>query len=182
MGQHHRHSRTQKRPSVGCCTRDCRGSCEEAYQQIVQAPVKGKNSERPSLIRCPFVSGSRQLCHHQCIQTTGGKANGCSPQSCLRLPPSVAASAVHFVNFFPWEVEEHNTHHRAAPVIDPSEELIGVTSVFCVGTGCFARLHRERLPPKSIFCVPSLIGKYLLLSLFILFILFALYILYQLLT
>jgi hypothetical protein len=33
-------------------------------------------------------------------------------------------------NLFKEEVNEHNLHHRGAPVIDPSEELIGVTNVF----------------------------------------------------
>jgi hypothetical protein len=33
-------------------------------------------------------------------------------------------------NLFKEEVDEHNSHHCSAPVIDPSEELIGVTNVF----------------------------------------------------
>ena len=33
-------------------------------------------------------------------------------------------------NMFREEVEEHNSTHRHAPVVDPSEELIGVTNVF----------------------------------------------------
>ena len=37
--------------------------------------------------------------------------------------------------------------------------------IFCVGTNCFARLHRERRAPKSTFCFPSpsLTGTYLFL-------------------
>jgi hypothetical protein len=43
------------------------------------------------------------------------------------------------------EVEEHNTHHRAAPVIDPSEELIGVTNVFLR----WYKLFRQTTPGKT---------------------------------
>jgi hypothetical protein len=32
-------------------------------------------------------------------------------------------------NLFRQEVDEHNSHHRGAPVVDPSEELIPVTNV-----------------------------------------------------
>ena len=43
------------------------------------------------------------------------------------------------------EVEEHNTHHHAAPVIDPSEELIGVTNVFLR----WYKLFRQTTPAKT---------------------------------
>jgi hypothetical protein len=33
-------------------------------------------------------------------------------------------------NLFSEEVEEHNSSHPGAAVVDPAEELIGVTSVF----------------------------------------------------
>jgi hypothetical protein len=33
-------------------------------------------------------------------------------------------------NLFREEVEEHNSHHRCSPVVDPSEELIGLTNIF----------------------------------------------------
>jgi hypothetical protein len=51
-------------------------------------------------------------------------------------------------NLFREEVEEHNTHHRtaaAAPVIDPSEELIGVTNVFLR----WYKLFRQTTPAKT---------------------------------
>ena len=48
-------------------------------------------------------------------------------------------------NLFRGEVEEHNTHHRAAPVIDPSEELIGVTNVFLR----WYKLFRQTTPAKT---------------------------------
>jgi hypothetical protein len=48
-------------------------------------------------------------------------------------------------NLFRGEVEEHNTHHRAAPVIDPSEELIGVTNVFLR----WYKLFRQTTPGKT---------------------------------
>ena len=48
-------------------------------------------------------------------------------------------------NLFREEVEEHNTHHRAAPVIDPSEELIGVTNVFLR----WYKLFRQTTPGKT---------------------------------
>ena len=71
-------------------------------------------------------------------------------------------------------------HHRAAPVIDPSEELIGVANVFLR----WYKLFRQTTPGKTAAEINILrsLGKYLLLSLFISFTLFALCILYQLLT
>jgi len=33
-------------------------------------------------------------------------------------------------NLFREKVDEHNRHHRGSPVVDPSEELIGVTNLF----------------------------------------------------
>jgi hypothetical protein len=49
-------------------------------------------------------------------------------------------------------VEEHNSTHRGAHVVDPSEELIGVTNVF---------LRWYKLL-TSTFCEPSLIGTFVL--------------------
>jgi hypothetical protein len=48
-------------------------------------------------------------------------------------------------NLFREEVEEHNLHHRGDPVVDPSEELIGVTNVFLR----WYKLFRQTTPGKT---------------------------------
>ena len=48
-------------------------------------------------------------------------------------------------NMFREEVEEHNSTHRHAPVVDPSEELIGVTNVFLR----WYKLFRQTSPGKT---------------------------------
>ena len=48
-------------------------------------------------------------------------------------------------NLFVDEVEEHNRHKRGAPVIDPSEVLIGVTNMFL---GCYKQF-RMTTPGKT---------------------------------
>jgi hypothetical protein len=48
-------------------------------------------------------------------------------------------------NLFRDEVEEHNSHHRGNPVVDPSEELIGVTNVFLR----WYKLFRQTTPGKT---------------------------------
>jgi hypothetical protein len=48
-------------------------------------------------------------------------------------------------NLFREEVEEHNSHHRGSPVIDPSEELIGVTNVLL----CWYKLFCQTTPAKT---------------------------------
>ena len=53
-------------------------------------------------------------------------------------------------NLFREEVKEHNLHHRGSPVIDPSEELIGVTNVLLR----WYKLFRQTTPAKT----PSDIG------------------------
>ncbi len=50
-----------------------------------------------------------------------------------------------FSNLFRDEVEERNSHHRGAPVIDPSEVLIGVINV-CL---CWYTLFRMTMPGKT---------------------------------
>ncbi len=48
-------------------------------------------------------------------------------------------------NMFREEVEEHNSTHLGAPVVDPSEELIGVTNVFLR----WYKLFRQTTPGKT---------------------------------
>ena len=48
-------------------------------------------------------------------------------------------------NLFREEVEEHNSTHGGAPVVDPSEELIGVTNVFLR----WYKLFRQTTPGKT---------------------------------
>jgi hypothetical protein len=48
-------------------------------------------------------------------------------------------------NLFREEVDEHNSHHRGAPVIDPSEELIGVANIFLR----WYKLFRRTTPAKT---------------------------------
>ncbi len=49
-------------------------------------------------------------------------------------------------NLFCEEVEEHNSTHRGAAVVDPSEELIGVTNVFL---RWYYKLFRQTTPGKT---------------------------------
>ena len=49
-------------------------------------------------------------------------------------------------NLFREEVDEHNSHHRGAPVIDPSEELIGVANIFLR----WYKLFRRTTPAKTL--------------------------------
>jgi hypothetical protein len=60
----------------------------------------------------------------------GGEKQKAVCNTCACDTASEAASALHFSNLFREEVEEHNMHHRGNPVVDQSEELIGVTYVF----------------------------------------------------
>ncbi len=53
-------------------------------------------------------------------------------------------------NLFREEVEEHNSHNRRPAVVDPSEELIGVTNVLLR----WYKLFRQNTPAKT----PSDIG------------------------
>jgi hypothetical protein len=48
-------------------------------------------------------------------------------------------------NLFREEVDEQNSHHRGAPVVDPSEDLIGVTNVFLR----WYKLFRQTTPGKT---------------------------------
>jgi len=48
-------------------------------------------------------------------------------------------------NLFREEVEEHNSTHTGAAVVDPSEELIGVTNVFLH----WYKLFRQTTPGKT---------------------------------
>ncbi len=48
-------------------------------------------------------------------------------------------------NLFREDVEEHNSTHRGAAVVDPSEELIGVTNVFLR----WYKLFRQTTPGKT---------------------------------
>ena len=48
-------------------------------------------------------------------------------------------------NLFHNEVDEHNSHHRGNPVVDPSEELIGVANVFLR----WYKLFRQTTPGKT---------------------------------
>ena len=48
-------------------------------------------------------------------------------------------------NLFRNEVEEHNSHHPGNPVVDPSEELIGVTNIFLR----WYKLFRQTTPGKT---------------------------------
>ena len=61
-------------------------------------------------------------------------------------------------NLFRDEVEEHNSHHRCNPVVDPSEELIGVTNIFLR----WYKLFRQTTPGKTaaeIFTLRSLADR-----------------------
>jgi len=48
-------------------------------------------------------------------------------------------------NMFREEIDKHNSTHRHAPVVDPSEELIGVTNVFLR----WYKLFRQTTPGKT---------------------------------
>jgi hypothetical protein len=48
-------------------------------------------------------------------------------------------------NLFREEVEEHNLHNRGANVVDPAEELVGVTNVFLR----WYKLFRRTIPRKT---------------------------------
>jgi hypothetical protein len=48
-------------------------------------------------------------------------------------------------NMFREEIDKHNSTHRHAPVVDPSEELIGVTNVFLR----WYKLFRQTSPGKT---------------------------------
>ena len=48
-------------------------------------------------------------------------------------------------NLFRKEVDEHNSHLQGNPVVDPSEELIGVANVFL----CWYKLFRQTTPGKT---------------------------------
>ena len=48
-------------------------------------------------------------------------------------------------NLFRDEVDEHNSHHSSPPVIDPSEELIGVANYFLR----WYKLFRQTTPGKT---------------------------------
>jgi hypothetical protein len=48
-------------------------------------------------------------------------------------------------NLFRKEVDEHNSHHQGAPVIELSEDLIGVTNVFLQ----WYKLSRQTSPAKT---------------------------------
>jgi hypothetical protein len=57
-------------------------------------------------------------------------------------------------NLFREEVDEHNSHHRGAPVIDPSEELIGVANIFLR----WYKLIRRTTPAKTLRDIETLRG------------------------
>ena len=57
-------------------------------------------------------------------------------------------------NLFREEVDEHNSHHRGAPVIDPSEELIGVANIFLR----WYKLFRRTTPAKTLRDIDTLRG------------------------
>jgi hypothetical protein len=62
-------------------------------------------------------------------------------------------------NLFRKEVDEHNQHNRGHPVVDPSEELIGVTNVFLR----WYKLFRKTTPgktPTDIGTLQSLSNRY----------------------
>ena len=48
-------------------------------------------------------------------------------------------------NLFRDEVEEHNSHHPGNPVVDPSEELVGVANVFLR----WYKMFRQTTPGKT---------------------------------
>ncbi len=82
-------------------------------------------------------------------------------------------------SLFHEEVDEHNLHHCRAPVVDPSEGLIGVTSVFLR----WYKRFRQTTPgktPRDIGKLSSLyIWLFLLNSLHVLCILCILYLLFS---
>ena len=62
-------------------------------------------------------------------------------------------------NLFRKEVDEHNQRNRDQPVVDPSEELIGVTNVFLR----WYKLFRKTTPgktPTDIGTLQSLSNRY----------------------
>ena len=70
-------------------------------------------------------------------------------------------------NLFREEVEEHNSTHPGAAVVDPSEELIGVTNVFLR----WYKLFRQTTPGKTaadinLLRTLSLLGTFLLRALY----------------
>ncbi len=73
---------------------------------------------------------SSKLSHDQCVQATGRKKKAarhtcaCDYRHLLLILPFILS------NLLREEVAEHNSHHIGAPIVDPSEVLIGVTNVF----------------------------------------------------
>jgi len=120
------------------------------------------------------VSCSSELCHHHVFkqlqekQKAARHTRACDYRHLLLLLPFTLS------NLFRDEVEEHNSHHQGNPVVDPSEELIGVANVFLR----WYKLFRQTTPGKTgaeINILRSLSDRHV-------FILFSLYQLYLLLA
>ncbi len=72
-------------------------------------------------------------------QKAARSMRSCDYRHLLLLLPFILSSLFHK------EVDEHNSHHRGAPIIDPSEELIFVTNVFLR----WYKLFRQTSPAKT---------------------------------
>ena len=83
-------------------------------------------------------------------------------------------------NLFRKEVEEHNLHRWGSHVIDPSEELIGVTNVLLRWYKLFRQTTPVKTPSDIGICKPSLTGLFLLYTIYVLYTLCILFKLCQL--
>jgi hypothetical protein len=116
---------------------DCAGSWERRKQQAAiscTVPILAHSCLVP--VNFATTNVFKQLDEKQ---KAARHTRACDYRHLLLLLPFILS------NLFREEVEEHNTHHRAAPVIDPSEELIGVTNVFLR----WYKLFRQTTPGKT---------------------------------
>jgi hypothetical protein len=109
---------------LGSSVEYCWSGSRQADESAARVAWEAKNCKRSSHARCPLLSGPGQLCHtnkNKAARRT--RARYYRHLLLLLLLPFILSI------LFREEVDEHNSHHSGSPVIDSSEELVGVTNV-----------------------------------------------------
>ena len=149
------------------------------FRECVEIPLKipgaaaGRLTRRLRMLLGKEKTASGHLLHgaHACVvpvnyattnifkqleekQKASRRTRSCDYRHLLLLLPFILS------NLFRKEVDEHNSHHRGALVVDPSEELIGVANI-CLR---WYKLFRQTSPaktPADIGILRSLSDRYL---------------------
>jgi hypothetical protein len=152
------------------------------FRECVEIPLRiagaaaGKLTSRLRMLLGREKTASGHLLHgaHACVvpvnyattnifkqleekQKASRRTRSCDYRHLLLILPFILS------NLFRKEVDEHNSKHRGAPVVDPSEELIGVTNVFLR----WYKLFRQTSPaktPADIGILQSLSDRYLFMK------------------